>query len=435
MRHSPRGYDRLPHARRARHRGKSLDEAARIRTAECEAACRIIGATPVFLAKSTAPLRSPGHRWTRCSDCWPSRPPMCCIHTAGGHPHGSSSGEYAHDPRLDGGGLGPTPLLLEVDTGSQTEGFLPNTYVDVSPVLDQKKRALFAHVSQDGQGSGGSITKSWRSGAGGSRCRRCRSVRASQPRSDQEPARPMRKIHRRQHDSEGLGIRANVKPRLAHEPKRNATSRCERPVENSETVVWKRLRRTTYAESQRHNRTTHDDRVGLVVVGLEPEHSHAESRAGVLDMHQRVLDGRYDRGFGTPVGPRERDPPPRSTEGWCPHAARRLRRATRLLTSIPRFADRNCPQQRAEAEGKDGEASMAFIEVITKCRDSCPPRSASPARSLASHEPRSAERDPVGSSCGAATRRRCAIRGGRPRQSVARPWLQTSRSLSASCVA
>ena len=32
------------------------------------------------------------------------------------------------------------------------EGFFPNTYVDISPVLDQKKRALFAHVSQDGQG-------------------------------------------------------------------------------------------------------------------------------------------------------------------------------------------------------------------------------------------------------------------------------------------
>ena len=32
------------------------------------------------------------------------------------------------------------------------EGFFPNTYVDISPVLDQKKRAQFAHVSQDGQG-------------------------------------------------------------------------------------------------------------------------------------------------------------------------------------------------------------------------------------------------------------------------------------------
>ncbi|MGH7969797.1 MAG: PIG-L deacetylase family protein, partial [Limisphaerales bacterium] len=30
--------------------------------------------------------------------------------------------------------------------------FLPNTYVDVTPSLEKKKAALFAHVSQDGEG-------------------------------------------------------------------------------------------------------------------------------------------------------------------------------------------------------------------------------------------------------------------------------------------
>jgi LmbE family N-acetylglucosaminyl deacetylase len=42
--------------------------------------------------------------------------------------------------------------FYEVNSGSQTEGFLPNTYVDISSVVEQKKSALFAHVSQDGQG-------------------------------------------------------------------------------------------------------------------------------------------------------------------------------------------------------------------------------------------------------------------------------------------
>jgi LmbE family N-acetylglucosaminyl deacetylase len=41
--------------------------------------------------------------------------------------------------------------FFEVNSGSQTEGFLPNTYVDISSVVERKKAALFAHVSQDGQ--------------------------------------------------------------------------------------------------------------------------------------------------------------------------------------------------------------------------------------------------------------------------------------------
>src|SRR5205809_796253 len=45
----------------------------------------------------------------------------------------------------------PSLYFFEVDLGSQTEGFLPNTYVDISTVVDQKKAALFAHVSQDGR--------------------------------------------------------------------------------------------------------------------------------------------------------------------------------------------------------------------------------------------------------------------------------------------
>jgi LmbE family N-acetylglucosaminyl deacetylase len=48
----------------------------------------------------------------------------------------------------------PAPALyfFEVNSGSQTEGFLPNVYVDITGVVEQKKSALFAHVSQDGQG-------------------------------------------------------------------------------------------------------------------------------------------------------------------------------------------------------------------------------------------------------------------------------------------
>src|SRR5439155_23275773 len=42
--------------------------------------------------------------------------------------------------------------FFEVDSGSQTQGFTANTYVDITTVLEKKKTSLFAHVSQDGQG-------------------------------------------------------------------------------------------------------------------------------------------------------------------------------------------------------------------------------------------------------------------------------------------
>jgi hypothetical protein len=40
--------------------------------------------------------------------------------------------------------------FFEVDTGDQSQGFCPDTYVDISPVVEMKKKALFAHVSQGG---------------------------------------------------------------------------------------------------------------------------------------------------------------------------------------------------------------------------------------------------------------------------------------------
>jgi LmbE family N-acetylglucosaminyl deacetylase len=45
----------------------------------------------------------------------------------------------------------PELYFFEVNTGSQSLGFQPNTYIDVTPVLAKKKAALLAHRSQDGE--------------------------------------------------------------------------------------------------------------------------------------------------------------------------------------------------------------------------------------------------------------------------------------------
>ena len=134
-------------------RDKSLDEAAKIRSAECENACKVMGAKAVFFGQidgATEVTKSHVDAMTRLLAA--EKPDVLFTH-------------WPIDTHMDHQvasfltirawmALRPHPQLyfFEVNSGSQSQGFMPNMYVDISPVLEKKKSVLFAHVSQDGQG-------------------------------------------------------------------------------------------------------------------------------------------------------------------------------------------------------------------------------------------------------------------------------------------
>ena len=134
-------------------RGKSLDEAAKLRTAECEAACKIMGATPVFFGQiDGATELNKAHVDAMTKLLSAENPDVLFTHwpidTHMDHQVASLLAIRAWMA------LSPKPQLyfFEVNSGSQSLGFLPDTYVDISAALEKKQAALFAHVSQDGQG-------------------------------------------------------------------------------------------------------------------------------------------------------------------------------------------------------------------------------------------------------------------------------------------
>lgn len=132
--------------------GTGLDDAARIRTAEAESACRIIGAKPVFARQIDGATELTKRTLDSFSALLAAEQPDIVfthwpIDTHMDHQVASILTVRAcHSLRR-----AYRLYFYEVNAGDQTQGFHPTDYVDITAVQERKKAALFAHKSQNGE--------------------------------------------------------------------------------------------------------------------------------------------------------------------------------------------------------------------------------------------------------------------------------------------
>jgi LmbE family N-acetylglucosaminyl deacetylase len=130
--------------------GKSLDEAAAIRTAEAETACRLLGAKPYFAGQiDGATELSRAHVDATAKLLGALEPDVVFAHwPVDAHMDHQIAGVLAYRAYLQS--ARPFALyFFEVETGNQTMGFTPTEYVDITATQYRKVQAVYAHTSQD----------------------------------------------------------------------------------------------------------------------------------------------------------------------------------------------------------------------------------------------------------------------------------------------
>lgn len=129
--------------------GTSPAEATRIRRAEAQRACAILGARPVFLGEVDGATEITPRRYELMRNFLSGeRPDVVFAHwPVDTHRDHRIASLLVYDAWLQLGrsfGL----YYFEVMTGTQTQNFAPTHFIDISSVAAQKRAAAFAHVSQ-----------------------------------------------------------------------------------------------------------------------------------------------------------------------------------------------------------------------------------------------------------------------------------------------
>ena len=130
--------------------GKSLNEAAEIRVKEGTEACKILGAQPIFMTQIDGDTEINKARYVEMRELIAKEnPDIVFTHwPIDGHPDHRVCSLLVYDAwrRL---GYNFDLYYFEVMSGTQTQLFSPTDYVDITSVVEQKRKACFCHKSQN----------------------------------------------------------------------------------------------------------------------------------------------------------------------------------------------------------------------------------------------------------------------------------------------
>lgn len=130
--------------------GKTHDEAAAIRTKEAIAACKILGAKPVF-AGQTDGDSVVNNEWALKIKNLIEKENPSIVFThwpIDSHKDHQAASMLTIQSWIRGGREFDL-YFFEVCMGSQTMGFKPTDYIDITTTQEQKRKAVYCHVSQD----------------------------------------------------------------------------------------------------------------------------------------------------------------------------------------------------------------------------------------------------------------------------------------------
>ena len=130
--------------------GKSLDESAQIRVKEGTEACKILDAKPIFMTQIDGDTEINKARYVEMRELIAKEnPDIVFTHwSIDGHPDHRVCSLLVYDAwrRL---GYNFDLYYFEVMSGTQTQLFSPTDYVDITSVVEQKRKACFCHKSQN----------------------------------------------------------------------------------------------------------------------------------------------------------------------------------------------------------------------------------------------------------------------------------------------